>query len=377
VESGNVAGISALVYEKGEEVYFNAFGYADREAGVPMDRNTIVKIYSMTKPVTGVALMSLYEEGKFQLDDPLEMYLPEFSDMKVYQGVDKDGKMILVDAERPISIRDITRHTAGFPNRNDIPGLSEVMAEKDARSFNNTLASMAQKMGSTPLWFHPGTQWEYGLSVDVQAYLVEKIAGVPYKEYVQQTILDPLGMNETQYYVPENLRNRVAAMYNRTGEGQLERVPDSTAHEFNFKQWPLTPGGFGLTSTLDDYMKFAQMLVNNGSYKGVQILKPETIKLMSTDHLPDSITEKSWLPSKGNVGFGIDFAVRKAPPSDEKENNGVVGEFFWDGAASTLFWVDPVNEITAVLFVQLFPYDGIGLHKKFRDAVYGPYKAPN
>jgi CubicO group peptidase (beta-lactamase class C family) len=236
---------------------------------------------------------------------------------------------------------------------------------------------MAQKMGSTPLWFHPGTQWEYGLSVDVQAYLVEKIAGVPYKEYVQQTILDPLGMNETQYYVPENLRNRVAAMYNRTGEGQLERVPDSTAHEFNFKQWPLTPGGFGLTSTLDDYMKFAQMLVNNGSYKGVQILKPETIKLMSTDHLPDSITEKSWLPSKGNVGFGIDFAVRKAPPSDEKENNGVVGEFFWDGAASTLFWVDPVNEITAVLFVQLFPYDGIGLHKKFRDAVYGPYKAPN
>nr|HAD50111.1 serine hydrolase [Algoriphagus sp.] len=247
VESGNVAGISALVYEKGEEVYFNAFGYADREAGVPMDRNTIVKIYSMTKPVTGVALMSLYEEGKFQLDDPLEMYLPEFSDMKVYQGVDKDGKMILVDAERPISIRDITRHTAGFPNRNDIPGLSEVMAEKDARSFNNTLASMAQKMGSTPLWFHPGTQWEYGLSVDVQAYLVEKIAGVPYKEYVQQTILDPLGMNETQYYVPENLRNRVAAMYNRTGEGQLERVPDSTAHEFNFKQWPLTPGGFGLT----------------------------------------------------------------------------------------------------------------------------------
>ncbi|WP_144602437.1 serine hydrolase domain-containing protein [Algoriphagus algorifonticola] len=377
VESGNVAGISALVYEKGEEVYFNAFGYADREAGVPMDRNTIVKIYSMTKPVTGVALMSLYEEGKFQLDDPLEMYLPEFSDMKVYQGVEKDGKMILVDAERPISIRDITRHTAGFPNRNDIPGLSEVMAEKDARSFNNTLASMAQKMGSTPLWFHPGTQWEYGLSVDVQAYLVEKIAGVPYKEYVQQTILDPLGMNETQYYVPENLRNRVAAMYNRTGEGQLERIVDSVAHEFNFNEWPLTPGGFGLTSTLDDYMKFAQMLVNNGSYKGVQILEPETIKLMSTDHLPDSITEKSWLPSKGNVGFGIDFAVRKAPPSDEKENNGVVGEFFWDGAASTLFWVDPVNEITAVLFVQLFPYDGIGLHKKFRDAVYGSYKAPN
>ncbi|MDF2158058.1 serine hydrolase domain-containing protein [Algoriphagus sp. CAU 1675] len=377
VESGNVAGISALIFEKGEEVYFNAYGYADREAGIPMDRNTIVKIFSMTKPVTGVALMTLFEEGKFQLDDPLEKYLPEFANMKVYQGVDENGEMILVDTDRPISIRDITRHTAGFPNREDIPGLSEVMREKDARSFSNTLATMAEKMGSTPLWFQPGTQWEYGLSVDVQAYLVEKLAGVPYGEYVQKHVLDPLGMNETQYFLPENLRHRFSAMYNRTGEGQLERIPDSVAHEFNYHQWPLTPGGFGLTSTLDDYMKFARMLVNQGELNGTRILKPETVQLMSTDQLPKTITEKSWLPSKGQVGFGIDFAVRIAPPADEKENNGVVGEFFWDGAASTLFWVDPSNDLTAVLFVQLLPYDGIGLHKKFRDAVYGPISSPS
>ena len=373
VNSGNVAGISALIFEKDEEVYFNAFGYADRENDVPMDRNTIVKIYSMTKPITGTALMTLWEEGKFQLDDPLEKYAPEFANMKVYQGVDESGNMILVDADRPISIRDITRHTAGFPNRNDIPGLSELMAEKDARSFENSLTTMAEKMGSTPLWFQPGTQWEYGLSVDVQAFLVERISGIPYGEYVQEKVLDPLGMSETRYFLPEEDRDRFAAAYNRSGEGQLTRIPDSTAHLFNYHQWPLTPGGFGLTSTLDDYMTFARMLVRKGEINGTRILNPETVELMATNHLPDSVTERSWLPSKGRVGFGIDFAVRTDPPQGPEEMNGVVGEFFWDGAASTLFWVDPKNELVAVLFVQLFPYDGIGLHKNFRDAVYGKF----
>lgn len=371
VNTGNVAGISALIFEKGEEVYFNAFGYANKEKQIPMDRNTIVQIYSMTKPITGTALMTLWEEGKFQLDDPLEKYAPEFSDMQVYQGVDENGEMILVDADRPISIRDITRHTAGFPNRNNIPGLSEVMAEKDARSFENTLTLMAEKMGSTPLWFQPGTQWEYGLSVDVQAFLVERISGVSYGEYVRKNVLDPLGMEETRYVVPDEDLDRFSAAYQREGEGKLTQMPDSAAHAFNLKKWPLTPGGFGLTSTLDDYMTFARMLVNEGTLNGTTILKPETVKLMATNHLPDSVTERSWLPSKGNVGFGIDFAVRTDPPETAEEMNGVVGEFFWDGAASTLFWVDPKNELVAVLFVQLFPYDGIGLHKNFRDAVYG------
>ncbi|MDG1279150.1 MAG: serine hydrolase [Algoriphagus sp.] len=371
VNSGNVAGISALIFEKDQEVYFNAFGFANQEKQIPMDRNTIVQIYSMTKPITGTALMTLWEEGKFQLDDPLEKYAPEFANMKVYQGVDENGKMILVDADRPVTIRDITRHTAGFPNRNDIPGLSELMAEKDARSYENTLTQMAEKIGSTPLWFQPGTQWEYGQSVDVQAFLVERLSGVPYAEYVQEHVLSPLKMNTTRYVVPEEDLNRFSAAYQRTGEGQLTQMPDSAAHAFNLKKWPLTPGGFGLTSTLDDYMTFARMLVNEGTINGTTILKPETVKLMATNHLPDSVTERSWLPSKGRVGFGIDFAVRTDPPATAEEMNGVVGEFFWDGAASTLFWVDPKNDLVAVLFVQLYPYDGIGLHKNFRDAVYG------
>ena len=371
VDANNIAGVSALIFEQGEEVYYNAFGYADKAAQKKMNRNTIVQIYSMTKPITGTALMTLFEEGKFKLDDPIAKYIPEFSNMTVYTGVDENGKVLTEPLDRPITIRDVTRHTAGFPNRDDIPGLSEMLKEADAMNRENTLTQMAEKMAKVPLWFQPGTQWEYGPSVDVQALLVERISGIPYGDYVRSHVLDPLKMEETRYYIPEEDRDRFAKLYIRTGEGEL--VQDTITYSNYTEHWPLTRGGSGLTSTLDNYMRFAQMLVHEGSLDSVQILKPETVKLMATNQLADSITERSWLPTKGQVGFGIDFAVRMAPPKTPVENNGTVGEFYWDGAASTLFWVDPVHELTAVLFVQLFPYDQIGLHKEFRDAVYGKY----
>lgn len=371
VDANNVAGVSALIFEQGKEVYYNAFGFADKQAQQPMKRNTIVQIYSMTKPITGTALMTLYEEGKFKLDDPISKYIPEFSNMTVYTGVDASGKVLTAPLDREITIRDVTRHTAGFPNTPDIPGLSDLLQEVDALNRENTLTQMAEKMATVPLYFQPGTQWEYGPSVDVQALLVERISGVPYGSYVREHVLDPLEMNQTRYYIPSEDRDRFAKLYIRTGEGEL--VQDSITYSNYTERWPLTRGGSGLTSTLDNYMRFAQMLVHEGSLDSVQILKPETVKLMATNQLADSITERSWLPTKGQVGFGIDFAVRVAPPKTPEENHGIVGEFYWDGAASTLFWVDPVNELTAVLFVQLFPYDQIGLHKQFRDAVYGPY----
>ncbi len=376
IDSNRVAGISALIFEKGKEVYFNAFGYADREAKVPMDRNTIVRIYSMTKPVTGTALMKLYEEGKFQLDDPLSKYAPEFANQKVFKGYDEKGKMILEEPHRAITIRDITRHTAGFVSNvsDTTTELGKLVKKTNPMNFENNLQQMAQKLGSLPLMFHPGAQWSYGPSVDVQAFLVERLSGKPFDQYIQENILDPLSMNTTHYIVSENDKKNFAAVYRKDETGSLTRVPDEDANKFNFKKWALTPGGFGLTSTVDDYMRFARMLVQKGSLDGATILKPETVQLMSTNQLADSVTERMWLPSKGRVGFGIDFAVRTDPPASTEENNGYVGEFFWDGAASTLFWVDPKNEITAVMFVQIFPFDRV-LHKKFRDAVYGQYKA--
>ena len=166
---------------------------------------------------------------------------------------------------------------------------------------------------------------------------------------------------------------RFAALYRKGDDGKLNRMPDSTANAFNTKDWSLKPGGFGLTSTVDDYMKFARMLVNKGTFNNATILKPETVQMMATNQLSDTISQRMWLPTKGQVGFGIDFAVRLRPPAKAAENNGALGEFFWDGAASTLFWVDPVNDLTAVLFVQVFPFNN-KLHKSFRDAVYGEYK---
>ncbi len=370
VTSGELAGASALVFEKNKEVYFNSFGSADREANIPMDRNTIVRIFSMTKPITGTALMQLYEKGLFQLDDPLSKYAPEFADLKVFAGVDEKGNLKYEPLKRPVTIRDITRHTAGFANDSH-PQLGILVKETDARNKKNTLAQMAKKLGTLPLAFQPREQWSYGICVDVQAFIVERISGKPFDQYVLENILNPLKMNSTRY-VPVDFK-RFAAMYNKGEDGKLARVPDSVANDFNGQEWPLKPGGFGFTSTLDDYMRFAQMLVNEGQLDSVRILKEETVKLMATNQLADSVTERMWLPSKGRVGFGIDFAVRLSPPETAEEKNGVVGEFFWDGAASTLFWVDPTNELTAVLFVQKFPFDN-NLHKVFRDAIYGKFK---
>jgi CubicO group peptidase (beta-lactamase class C family) len=373
IDSGKTMGLSALILEKGKEVYFNTVGYADKEANIPMNRNTIVRIFSMTKPIVGVALMSLYEKGKFKLDDPLSKYAPEFSDMKVFIGTDANGNAILEPAKRPITIRDITRHTAGFAGAGNSP-LGAMVRKADIFNRNNTLAEMAKRLASLPLAFHPGDQWAYGPSVDVQAYLVEKLSGKPFDQYLQEVIFNPLKMEHTGYFVPESERKNFAAVYNRDrATGILTRQPDSSANLLNTKHWTLKQGGLGLTSTIDDYMKFAQMLLHHGQLNGVRILKPETVKLMATNHLSDTISKRMWLPDRGQVGFGIDFAVRLAPPKTEAENNGIVGEFFWDGALSTLFWVDPQNELTAVLFTQLNPYDQVKLHNSFRDAVYGEY----
>lgn len=374
VASGDLAGVSALVYEKGEEVYFGAFGDADRAAGRKMDRETLVQIYSMTKPLTGTALMQLWEAGKFQLDEPVGKYIPELADLRVYTGIDANGEVRTEAPKRAMTVRDLTRHTAGFYNGGATPGLQELWEQADVRARNHTLTELAAKMATYPLAFQPGEQWLYGPSVDMQALLVERISGQPFDEYLEENVLKPLGMDATRYLVPEEDREHLSAVYRRDDDGALAQLPNAESLAFNTSPQVLTPGGWGLTSSLDDYMTFARMLVNEGSLNGVEILKPETVRMMAHSHLSENITERSWLPGKGQMGFGINFAVRVRPPADAAENNGRMGEFYWDGAASTLFWVDPANELTAVLFVQLFPYDPVRLHKQFRDAVYGPWR---
>ncbi|MEO8564721.1 MAG: serine hydrolase domain-containing protein, partial [bacterium] len=285
VASGRASGASALVWEKGREVYFGAYGMADREAGRPMRRDAIAQIFSMTKPITGVALMQLFEQGKFQLDEPLAKYLPEFSDVKVYAGKDANGAPQFVAPDRAPTIRDITRHTAGFATNAGDPGVGQLFRTADPMNRNNTISVFSRRLASVPLSFEPGTKWSYDISVNVQAALVERLSGEPFGRYVRTHVLDPLGMRETRYFVPERDRGRFAAMYQRGANGELTRAPDSTAKAFNTKIWPLEPGSFGFTSTLDDYMRLARMLLGGGQLGGVRILKPETVRLMATNHL--------------------------------------------------------------------------------------------
>ena len=370
VDRHALVGVSALIYVDGREAYFGAFGQADREAGKPMARDTLVQIFSMTKPISGVALMSLYEAGKFQLDEPVSKYIPDFAKLKVYGGIDAHGEVIYEALRRPITIRDITRHTAGFYNGADHTPLGEIARATDAGNIGNTLAEEMRKLASVPLLFQPGTRWLYGPSVDVQAYLVELFSGMPFDQYLQQVIFKPLGMKDTGYVLKPADRPRMAALYEWHEDGSLSREPDDQALQFNSRDWPMKPGSYGLISTLDDYMRFARMLQNGGELDGKRILKPETIALMSTDAMPKEVSDVSWLPSKGQVGFGIDFAVRIRPPLNAQEASGAVGEFFWDGAADTLFWVDRAHRITAVLFTQYRPFGKVPLHKAFRDSVY-------
>jgi CubicO group peptidase (beta-lactamase class C family) len=370
VDQKRAAGVSVLIWKDGREAYFGSAGFADAESSRKMARDTIVQIYSMTKPVTGVALMHLWERGKFGLDDPLSKYLPEFESMRVYAGKDASGAPNYRAAARPISVRDVMRHTAGFAYGAGNTPAHEAYVKADPLALNIDLPEMGKRLAKAPLLFDPGAQWSYSIAVDVQALLVETLSGKKFADYVRETVLQPLGMGDTAWRQPDDRLPRLAAIY-RSADGKLTRQADETTRRLNFQDNRLTPGGFGLASTLDDYMRFARMLLNEGQLDGAKILKPSTVRLMATDHLDPRITERNFLPGKGSVGFGFDFAVRVSQPQKPEESRGAVGEFFWDGAASTLFWVDPANRLAAVFFTQKMPFDGT-LHRDIRAAIYGP-----
>jgi CubicO group peptidase (beta-lactamase class C family) len=372
VDKGQLVGVSALVTQEGREAYFGAYGYADREARRPMARDTIVQVYSMTKPITGTALMQLWEQGKFHMDDPVSKYIPEMADVKVFNGVDAAGAPLLVSPNRVITIRDLTRHTSGltYGESSDNATIKKLAMADDPLALTNTLDDFVKKLGKLPLEFQPGTKWRYSFAADVQAVLVQRLSGQPFGVYLQEHLFKPLGMAHTGFFVPEGQRDKMAAMYDWNADGSFTRQNDDKSIKLNTAHWALTPGGYGLTSTLDDYSRFARMLLNGGQLDGARILRPDTVRMMTTSQLDPATSDRSWLISdKGEMGFGIDVAVRIDPPKPGGKA-GEVGEFFWDGAANTLFWVDPKNKLTAVLFTQYKPFGKVPLHKDFRAAVY-------
>ena len=370
VADDRVAGASVLVWKDGEEAHFAAEGMADREAARPFARDTLVQIYSMTKPVTGVALMRLWEQGKFGLDDPLEWHLPEYAALQVYDEAEPDK---LRPPKRPVTIRDVLRHTAGFTYGNAGHPSDPVWNELEPLSADHTLAEFSALMARVPLLHDPGTHWHYSAGVDVQARLVEVLSGQPFEDYVREHIFLPLGMTDSCWKCDAAKLPRLAAIYRPDAAGALEPLPGEELRALNFAGKPMTMGGAGIVASIDDYMRFARMLLGEGELGGVRIIEPATVRLMATDHLDPRIgeAERSWLVGKGSGGFGLDFFVRTRGPQTPQENRGAVGEFFWDGRASTLFWVDPLNEMAVVFLTQKVEFDG-ALHHDIREAIYGP-----
>jgi CubicO group peptidase (beta-lactamase class C family) len=350
VDEKQLAGIVTILARHGKVVEERAYGKKDLASGAPMTKDTIFRIFSMTKPVTGVAMMLLYEEGKWRPSDPISQYIPEFAHLKVFKGVDSSGNMILEDPVHPPTMKELMTHTAGFTY--GFFGSSPVdklyMSKQVLQSKN--LQETIDKLAKIPLAYQPGTRWVYSVSMDIQGYIVEKLSGQSLPDFMQQRILGPLGMQDTGFFVPEKKWNRFAAFYGGDQEGKLvaSQAPGYAAQ-------PSAPsGGGGMVSTAQDYLRFAQMLMNHGELDGVRILAPSTVQLMTTNHLAPSLMtgEFSIGPEviRPGMGWGYDCAVF----SDPLEADEVVGKgtFFWLGAADTWFWVDPTNDLIFVGMTQ-------------------------
>ena len=290
VETGKIPGCSALVFKDGKEVFFNTWGYQDAENEIPMSRDTLFRIYSMTKPITSVAAMQLVEQGKMSLDDPVSRYLKEFTDLQVADGTsekNEKGELVTVPPKRAMTVRDLLRHTSGlsygFFDR-DHP-VDQIYMKRGVMIWDRTLAETVEKLGEIPLKYQPGSQFEYSASSDVLGRLIEVVSGQRFDRYLQQHLFDPLEMTDTHFLVPEEKRDRLAVMYRDNRNGELVPARSRSSRRYTSESNEFFSGGGGLCSTIDDYLNFSLMLVEGGQFKGRQIIKPETLETMFTNQL--------------------------------------------------------------------------------------------
>jgi CubicO group peptidase (beta-lactamase class C family) len=362
IERGRVPGAVALVARRGRLAIFESFGRRDPAQADPMAKDSIFRIYSMTKPIVSVAAMMLWEEGRFLLSDPIGKFLPELGRRKV--ALVRGTETELVDAERPITIQDLLRHTSGltYEFRGSGPVHKMYMAEK-IYSRNQSNADQVAALGKLPLLHQPGTQWEYSRSTDVLGRLIEVLSGLTLGEYLQRRLFAPLGMIDTAFHVPVQGHGRLAEAFAKdpdTGAGvQLINVHDAPKFE---------SGGGGLVSTAGDYARFLQMLLNRGRMDGMRFLSRKTIELMTADHL-GPITGAADLLLPG-YGFGLGVAVRLEPGIAHVP--GSVGQYFWGGLAGTTFWVDPAEQLFAIMLIQ-GPGQRDYFRTLFRDLVYAAF----
>ena len=343
VDAGRTPGVVTLVARHGKVVHLDAYGKADLASGRPTRTDDIFRMYSMTKPITSAALLMLFEEGRFQLTDPLSRFFPEFAQVRVYAG-NTDGGMRLDPLKRPITIQDVFRHTAGFTYGYGNTPVDKAYTEAGVMDSKD-LSGFMEKMFKLPLLYQPGERWVYSVSHDVQAALVEKISGQKFDEFVRQRIFAPLGMNDSMFKIPAEKKNRVPGLYAMGRDGKL--APDTSP--FNLAYGDVVAGGHSISTTIGDYALFAQMLLNKGQLNGVRLLSPKTVELMAANHLPPAAMAAGG-PAAG-TGYGLGVSVLLDPAA--RGNVGSSGEFGWSGAASTHVLIDPKEDLVAIYCTQI------------------------
>jgi CubicO group peptidase (beta-lactamase class C family) len=373
VDDGKLAGIITMVARHGQLAHFNICGLADIKRETRMAPDTIFRFYSMTKPLTSTAIMMLYEEGRFQLDDPITRFLPCFKDMRVFAGGMR-GKIETVPAERDITFRDLLSHTSGLTY--GFMEATPVDAQYrdrgvDFQSPDKTLGEVVEIAADIPLIAQPGAEWNYSISTDVLGHLVAVISGKPFDQFLRERVTGPLGMVDTEFHVPADKISRFAANYTSMPDGRLMLIDDPEKSVFG-KPRNICSGGGGLVSTATDYMRFCRMMLNKGELDGVRLLGRKTVELMTTNHLRGDMADMGQArfseSSYYGIGFGLGFSVMLDPA--KAQILGTPGEYAWGGAASTAFWIDPVEDMAVIMLTQLMPSSTYPIRRELRVLTY-------
>ena len=371
VDSGNVVGANALVIHKGNEIYHNTFGYADKENKIPMKRDTIFRMYSMTKPITAVATMILVERGEIDLWDPISKYIPEFLNQEVYTS---DGK--LTPVKREVNIQDLLNMTSGipYPDESNESGrqmekLFTKFIERREKGDSPDTMEYIKAIGKVPLVFQPGEKWMYGLSADILGGIIEIVSGKKYGQFLKEELFDPLDMKDTGFFVPKDKLNRFAKNYSWNEEKEeLSVFNISHLGEYYGEDVAFESGGAGLVSTIDDYSHFAMMMVNKGEYNGKRILGRKTIEFMAQDRLASD--QKDNYKGDGVRGYGYGFLMRILIDQKEAAINASLGEFGWDGWTGNYVIMDPKENVVFMYFIQRCGSGVTPIVRKLRMATY-------
>jgi CubicO group peptidase (beta-lactamase class C family) len=392
VDGGEVAGIMTMLVRHGKIVNYDAYGKDSIAKGTPLTRDRIFRLFSQTKPVTGVAMMILYEKGQWQLNDPVSKYIPEFAHLKVFAGLDQDGRPMLEDPKQPPTMAMLMTHTAGFgyglDNETYVDYVDQQF-QKQGVLHSNSWHEAVTKIAVIPLLYQPGTHWWYSASVDIQGYIVETLSGQRLGDFLAQHVFAPLGMKDTGFYVAGDEAARLASVYQFDSENKklIELTPATHPPARNFTIQPSLDlggggdggGGGGLLSTIDDYARFCQMILNGGTYNGVRILAPASVALMQVDHIPVTVTPEAsgGFPAIGGpaLGFGLDFGIIKDPALIGSPAGP--GSIFWGGGAGTWFWIDPNNDLFFLGMMQRQGADAMAPLKMSQALVYAALTEPS